>query len=142
MVDPEIHYVTATKNHGAELIEFWRGNAENNARPVDDLNLVIQLINRDPDAILIATKNSKIVGSVIAGWDGWRGSIYRLAVDESLRRGGIASQLMHLAEERLKELGATRVSAMVLVENDVAQPFYKRNEFVMQEHWRRWVKSL
>ena len=36
----------------------------------------------------------RVVGTVIAGWDGWRAHLYRLAVAPDLRGRGIARQLL------------------------------------------------
>jgi GNAT superfamily N-acetyltransferase len=44
--------------------------------------------------LLVATAHGRIVGSVIGGWDGWRGNIYRLAVVPEYRRLGIARRLV------------------------------------------------
>ena len=54
-----------------------------------------------------------IVGAVIAGWDGWRGNIYRLAVDAGHRRRGIGLQLVRAAEQYLHDCGVRRVTALV-----------------------------
>ena len=43
---------------------------------------------------------------MIAGWDGWHGSIYRLAVAPAHRRGGLGGRLLREAEHRLAGLGA------------------------------------
>jgi ribosomal protein S18 acetylase RimI-like enzyme len=49
----------------------------------------------EPNAILlVATIDGRVVGSVIGGWDGWRGNIYRLAVGSGHRRKGIARELV------------------------------------------------
>jgi hypothetical protein len=44
------------------------------------------LLSRDPEALLIARGGGEVIGSLIVGWDGWRGSFYRLAVHQSWRR--------------------------------------------------------
>ena len=42
---------------------------------------------------MVAESDQQIVGTVIAGWDGWRGSIYRLVVAPSHRRAGLGRRL-------------------------------------------------
>jgi predicted MFS family arabinose efflux permease len=44
------------------------------------------LLNADPEALLVAEVDGVVVGSLIAAWDGWRGSFYRLAVSGLPRR--------------------------------------------------------
>ena len=41
-----------------------------------------------PARSMVAESSGQIAGSVIAGWDGWRGSVYRLAVAPAHRRSG------------------------------------------------------
>ena len=58
--------------------------------------------------------SDRIVGSVIGGWDGWRGNIYRLAVAPEARRHGAAAALVREVSARLaREKGARRITALV-----------------------------
>jgi hypothetical protein len=67
------------------LVELWRvAGAE--PTHTDDADSVIRLLAYDPQAIIVAEANDHIVGSIIAAWDGWRGSLYRLVVLPSHRR--------------------------------------------------------
>jgi hypothetical protein len=63
---------------GAVLL-LW---AEADAEPTrtDDVASLQRLIVHDPAALIVAEEDGRLVGSVIAGWDGWRGSVYRLVV--------------------------------------------------------------
>ncbi len=85
--------------------------------------------------------DSEIVGSVIAAWDGWRGSIYRLAVTSRHRRKGLARQLLKAAEERLGQRGAVRSQAIV-VESDVqALGFWQTSGWDQQVQRVRFVRG-
>ncbi len=68
---------------------------------------------RHSGQFLVAERNGKIVGSVVGGWDGWRGHIYRLVVDPAERRGGLGRRLVEEAERALVALGARRLSITV-----------------------------
>src|SRR5271157_2953784 len=69
---------------------------------------------RVPTAVLfIAAMENRLVGSVIGGWDGWRGNIYRLAVAPAYRRKGIARRLVEEINRALFDKGAERLSALV-----------------------------
>lgn len=41
----------------------------------DDADAVVLVL--DQDALLVAARDGRIIGTLIAGWDGWRGSIAR-----------------------------------------------------------------
>src|SRR5689334_9107055 len=62
------------------LLAFWARSAEGTSI-TDDPDGVTRLLVRDPEALLVAERDGAIVGTVIAGYDGWRCHLYRLAVD-------------------------------------------------------------
>ena len=124
------------------VLAFWRVAAEDAHRPVDTPGGLATLHLRDPDALILAVDGERIVGTVIAGWDGWRCHLYRLAVAPGRRREGIARALVTAAEERFRILGGTRVDAMVLDDNDRAHRIWQACGYRRQEEWSRWIKPL
>ena len=62
------------------ILDFWRAAAENESRPPNSPAAIAALHLRDPDALIVATDGDRIIGTIIAGWDGWRCHLYRLAV--------------------------------------------------------------
>src|SRR6266550_2495357 len=52
------------------------------------------------DLFWVAEGGGRIVGTILAGFDGVRGWIYHLAVHSSARRHGIATKLMQAAERK------------------------------------------
>lgn len=127
----------------AELVlDFWRTSAEDSGRPTDDLAAIGRLIERDGDALMLAWDGEDLVGTLIAGWDGWRFHLYRLAVHPDHRRQGIAHLLLSAAEARFTAAGATRADAMVLDDNAGAHGFWVRAGYAPQRDWSRWVKQL
>ncbi|HRE03524.1 MAG TPA: hypothetical protein PLV68_19660, partial [Ilumatobacteraceae bacterium] len=69
MIDVTLH--AATDRDVADLIAFWEVAGENSSRPTDSTAAVAALVARDADALIIARSDNTIVGTVIAGWDGW-----------------------------------------------------------------------
>ena len=102
----------ATADDIPAVLSFW---TEATAEPssTDDAEGIAGLLAQSPGALTVAVDNGAIVGSVIAGWDGWRGTLYRLAVAPSYRRRGIATALVHEAEQRLQEHGVRRMHLIV-----------------------------
>lgn len=51
-----IQFRSATTNPSdiKAILDFWMHNAENNSRPTDTSEALISLINRDPDALILA----------------------------------------------------------------------------------------
>ena len=100
------------------------------------------LLRRDPDALLVAETDARIVGTLIVGWDGWRCHLYRLAVEPGVRRSGIARAMVDTARARANMLGAARLDAMVATENTAAVEFWERAGFELDIADRRWSLLL
>ncbi len=129
------------------VLAFWPTAAEDAHRPADSVEAVAALLIRDPGALVLAEDigtagEPEIVGTVIAGWDGWRCNLYRLAVAPQRRRAGIGRRLVRAAEERFARLGGTRATAMVLDDNELAHRIWQANGYAPQAEWSRWVKPL
>jgi len=124
------------------VLTFWARAAENASRPPDTPAALAALHLRDPFALIVAVEGARIVGTIIAGWDGWRCHLYRLAVDPQRRRKGIGAALIAAAEERIRALGGTRIDAMVLDDNDQAHGIWAAHGYRRQGDWSRWVKPL
>jgi ribosomal protein S18 acetylase RimI-like enzyme len=82
------------------------------------------------------------VRTLIVGWDGWRGALYRLAVLPEWRRRGIARLLVGEAERRLRESGARRVAAMVIADHDQAVSFWSALGYGADPRLGRFVRML
>jgi ribosomal protein S18 acetylase RimI-like enzyme len=124
------------------LLSLWLEAAENAGRAPDTRAAVMALLGRDPDAVIVAEQDGELAGSVIAGWDGWRCHLYRLAVGPAWRRRGVGSALLRAAEDRLRGVGAVRADAMVLDDNDLGQSLWRASGYRRQDDWQRWVKGL
>jgi ribosomal protein S18 acetylase RimI-like enzyme len=133
---------SATVADVGELLGLWLEAAENATRAPDTREAVTALVGRDPDAVIVAEQDGELVGSVIAGWDGWRCHLYRLAVRPAWRRKGVGSALLRAAEDRFRAVGAARADAMVLDGNDLGQGLWRTSGYRRQDDWRRWVKGL
>ncbi len=101
-----------------------------------------RLFEHAPDSLLVALVDGKVVGAVIAAWDGWRGAVYRLAVLPSHRRRGLALTLVRAGEERLRALGAPRISALVGRGNEPAERFWVAAGYARDESVGRFVRNL
>jgi ribosomal protein S18 acetylase RimI-like enzyme len=108
----------------------------------DDERGLRTLLDFDPTALLVAVEDGRVLGTVIAGWDGWRGTIHRLAVVPEARRRGIARLLVRAGEERLHDLGARRVNALVNVERGPAVGLWEVEGYSLDRRLGRFVKSV
>lgn len=123
-----------------ELLTLWR-EADVEPSHTDDVGSVTQLVVHDPEALIVAQEDGRIVGSVIAGWDGWRGSIYRLVVQPNHRRRGLGTRLLVVAEQRLVNVGASRLQAIVVENDSQATKFWQATNWEQQVERLRFVKG-
>ena len=122
------------------VLELWR-DADAAPSHTDDVESLMQLFGHDPEALIVADCDVRIVGSVIAAWDGWRGSVYRLAVAPDHRRRGLGQRLVLKAEERLAEVGAVRLQAVVVESDRGATGFWRASGWEQQVDRLRFVKG-
>ncbi|MFD5130215.1 GNAT family N-acetyltransferase [Streptomyces olindensis] len=137
----ELRIRAATPEDLDTVLAFWKVAAEGTTIS-DDRAGVEKLVERDPEALLLAEQGGELAGTVIAGFDGWRCHLYRLAVHPDRRRQGVASALLAAAEERFVRLGGRRADAVVLTRNETAHHAWGAAGYAPQEQWRRWVKPL
>src|SRR5947208_14875897 len=90
------------------VLALWQ-RAEAVPRPTDRPDALLRRLQRDRELFMLAWDGERLVGSLMGGWDGWRGGMYRLAVDPAYRRQGIAGRLGEAVEDRLRALGAERI---------------------------------
>ncbi|WP_374226961.1 GNAT family N-acetyltransferase [Streptomyces sp. JJ38] len=137
----EVRVRTARIADAEAVLAFW-GVAAEGVSISDDRSGVTALIERDPQALLLAERGGELVGTVIAGFDGWRCHLYRLAVHPAHRRQGISTLLLAAAEKRFAELGGRRGDAMVLDRNESAHQAWTSAGYAREQQWSRWVKHL
>lgn len=132
----------ATAADVAAVLAVWAEARSAAARTPDDPAVVERLLERDPGALLVAESGGVVVGALVAGWDGWRGNVYRLAVLPSHRRQGIGRRLVEAGHDRLRELGAGRVTALVGGEEGAAHGLWRALGYQRDEFVHRFVRNL
>jgi ribosomal protein S18 acetylase RimI-like enzyme len=131
----------ATTADIATVLTLWRdAGAEESV--TDDEPGIAGLIARDPEALLLAEDGQgRLIGSLVAGWDGWRGHLHRLAVVPDHRRRGVATALVRHGERRLVALGARRIAAIVVDGHEDALRFWEAAGYEQADH-SRFTRSL
>jgi ribosomal protein S18 acetylase RimI-like enzyme len=127
-----------------QVLGLWR-EAGTAPSITDNREEVGRLLAEPAAVLLVAEADGRLVGTVIGGWDGWRGNIYRLAVVPAYRRRGLARRLVAEADRSLHRMGARRITALVEGNHPWAVDFWDSlaaSGYRYDEGMRRYVKTL
>jgi ribosomal protein S18 acetylase RimI-like enzyme len=86
-----------------------------------------------PELFLLALDGERVVGSVMAGYDGHRGWLYRVAVAKTHRHLGVGAALIQEAEKRLWALGCVKINLQVRGANQGVTAFYQNLGYVVED---------
>ena len=112
-------------NDQSVVVDLWRRC--NLARPQNDSTRDIERkLGVNPELFLVGVLDGKVVGTVMAGYEGHRGWINYLGVDPACRRRGLGRQLIQAAEARLLNLGCPKINLQVRSDNIGALEFYRK----------------
>ena len=102
--------------------------------PWNDPKLDIQMkLEVQPELFLVGAIETRIVATVMAGYDGHRGWLYSLAVDPEYQRAGLGRNMVEAAILRLKTLGCRKVNLQVRTSNVEVLGFYEKIGFSMDD---------
>jgi ribosomal protein S18 acetylase RimI-like enzyme len=131
----------ATIDDAPALLALWE-RAHSTPSQTDNVAAVTRVIEVSHARVFVAVEGDGLIGSLIATFDGWRGNVYRMAVDPEHRRQGIALELVACAREWFEAVGARRVTALVEGDRAVAQSFWSAAGFEWQDGMRRYVLTV
>lgn len=126
----------------AAVIALWSEGRSGHATVADRPENVERLIERDPEALLVAEEDGEVMGALIVAWDGWRGNLYRLTVRAERRRLGVGRALVRAGEESLRRRGAARVTALVAFEDERAAGFWNSVGYPADQEIGRRVRNI
>jgi ribosomal protein S18 acetylase RimI-like enzyme len=122
------------------VLELWTRATDGSVG--DNAKAIRLRLRRDRELFLIALDGKRVIGSLIGGWDGWRATMARLAVDPAYRRRGVARRLVQRVEREFCTIGAVRVSCLVLDENRLARAFWQSAGYSHDPETVRYKKDL
>jgi ribosomal protein S18 acetylase RimI-like enzyme len=125
MKHPTFHIRPYRAADEAAVVALWR--ACDLVRPWNDPRKDIRRKLRvNPEWFLVGEKAGKVVGTVMAGYEGHRGWINYLAVEPRLQRSGLGRALMTEAEGLLRAAGCAKINLQVRTGNTGVIAFYEQ----------------
>ena len=113
---------------------LWDSTAGMGLNTADDsLEGVEKFLKRSPGMSFVAQGRGGIVGALLCGHDGRRGSIYHLAVAEGFRGRGVGRALVDLATEALRKEDIRKVSVVAFCTNEAGNAFWDKIGFTRRD---------
>lgn len=125
-MDNEIVVRSMKESDLEKALELWRlsfnaGFSTN----FDTKESLIKYLNRNPELSSVAcTKDGKIVGALMCGHDGRRGSIYHTAVNKEYRKKGIGRRMEERSLEELRKIGIKTGFLFINTKNPGSEEFW------------------
>lgn len=99
----------------------------------DSMEGIARYLNRNPATCFVARDGDALLGVILSGHDGRRGSIHHMAVAEAARGKGIGTALLNAALDALRTEGIRKVFLVVFQDNQVGNSFWERTGFTARE---------
>jgi ribosomal-protein-alanine N-acetyltransferase len=81
---------------------------------------------------IVAEEQDQVVGFILLQYRRTVGHLITIDLSPAVRRGGLGSRLLEIAENRLRETGVRRLVLEVAINNDAAIAFYSTHGFAKQ----------
>jgi ribosomal protein S18 acetylase RimI-like enzyme len=117
-----------------EILKLWdRARLSYRPRGRDSYQEVKRQMENDPDLFLGAEEEGKLVGVVIATYDGRKGWLNRITVDPAYRGNGLGLKLTRVGERVLRKKGAKIIALLVERSNLASLNLAQKAGYVIAE---------
>jgi ribosomal protein S18 acetylase RimI-like enzyme len=130
-----------TTNDYEEVNSLWQSSDGVGLSDADSKDNLSTFLARNNGLSMVAIDGSELVGALLCGHDGRRGTIHHLAVTGKFRRRGIGQALVEHSLEELGKAGIQKCHLFVFSENQDARAFWsqinwtERSELIMMSQY-------
>jgi ribosomal protein S18 acetylase RimI-like enzyme len=140
VVDDELRIRPMTPDDYDAVLELWRATPGVGLGVGDERDGVVGSLVRNPGLSFVAHRGEVLVGAVLCGHDGRRGSINHLAVLPSERGRGLGRALVDRCLDGLRAAGIGKCNIVVFGRNADGLAFWRatgwtaRDDLVLMQH--------
>jgi ribosomal protein S18 acetylase RimI-like enzyme len=113
------------ESDGPDVVSLWSEVFAGDPPWNEPAAVIRRKLKVQRDLFLVGVVEGRLVATVMAGFDGFRGWIYHLAVSPGERRNGYGFAMMREAEKRLEARGCPKVNLQIRATNTGAVAFYR-----------------
>jgi len=124
-VPPSLRAFDPARDHAAVVTLWTEVLGYTSAHNAPELS-IRKKIEMNDGLFFVAEAGGRLLGTVMAGYDGHRGWIYSLAVDATFRNQGVGRALLHRAEAGLLERGCVKINLQIGDGNEAVAGFYEK----------------
>jgi ribosomal protein S18 acetylase RimI-like enzyme len=115
------------------VVELWEICFPDDPPWNEPRDVIRRKMTVQPELLLVALIDKRVVGTVLAGFDGFRGWVNKVATHPSHQRKGIATRLMRAAESALVDMGCLKLNLQVRAENESVVEFYQKAGYMVED---------
>ena len=128
-----IKIVTYENRHFAGVEALWEEVFPTDS-PLNKAAIAIPAkLKVQPDLFIVAEEAGRVIGTIMAGYDGHRGWLYAVAVQPNHQRTGVGSAMLVEAEKRLAQAGCSKINLQIRAGNEAVSAFYRRHGYIAEE---------
>ena len=124
-----------TKEDYQGVYALWQSIHGFGIRSIDDSKEgVWRFLDRNPRTSMVAvTPDGEIIGAILCGHDGRRGTFYHVCVREQYRNQGIGKSMAVACMRALKEEKINKVTLVAFTRNSLGNQFWKGAGWTFRE---------
>src|SRR5262249_41367031 len=123
-------------------IDLWSRSDGIGLNESDTREALLRFLDRNPALSAVASATDALVGAILCGHDGRRGTIHHLAVAHPYLRHGVGTALLEYCLSKLREIDIPRCNLFLYDDNEVGRRFWERHGWQAPSTWTTWQRRL
>lgn len=116
------------------VYELWMSSKNMGFNDQDDSREGIEkFLRRNPNTCFVALDGDALIGVILCGHDGRRGTIHHMAVAEACQHKGVGKALVERALDALKAEGIHKVALVAFKRNGPGNTFWEKLGFTVRD---------